>query len=87
MHEHQALVGERVAVGIAQIALGGGADVREDEAGRCFRCDARQVDAVPCWDCGREDAGFRAQGGRRVVADSEAVAVVRAASVLEVKMC
>jgi hypothetical protein len=82
VHEHKALVREGVAVLFGQIAFGRGADVGEQERGGRFGCYARQVDAVPCWNRGCEDAGLRAKRGRRVVANAKAIAVVRAPSVL-----
>lgn len=83
MHEHQALVRERVAVRIGEIAFGRGAHVCEDERGRGFGGDAREVDTVPCWDRGGEDTGLGAERGRGVVANAKAVAVVWASPVLE----
>lgn len=71
-----------MAVLLGQVAFGGGADVSEEERGGRFRCYARKVDAVPCWDRGCEDTGFRTQGRRGVVPNAEAIAVVRAPSVL-----
>jgi hypothetical protein len=71
-----------MAVLLRQIAFGRSADVSEEEGrGRLGRY-AREVDAVPCWNRGCEDARFGAQGGRCVVANAEAIAVVRAPSVL-----
>jgi hypothetical protein len=71
-----------MAVAVAEVAFSCGAHVGEDERGCGFGGDAREIYAVPCWNRGGEDAGREAQGGRRVVADAEAVAVVRAAPVL-----
>jgi hypothetical protein len=63
--------------------LGCGAHVGEDERGRGFGGDAREVDAVPCGDGRCEDAWFGAERGRCVVSDTEAVAVVWSSAVLE----
>jgi hypothetical protein len=71
-----------VAVAIGQIAFGRGADVGEDQRGRRLGRDSREVDAIPCWDGGGEDAGFGAERGRRVVANAEAIAVVWTSAVL-----
>lgn len=60
VHEHEALVAEGVAVGVGEIAFGRCTDVCEDERGRRLGCDAREVDAVPCWDRRGEDAGLGA---------------------------
>ena len=71
-----------MTIAIAEISLRSSAYMGEDEAGGGFRRDAGQVYAVPRRDRGGEDAGFGTEGGGGVVADSEAVAVVRAAPVL-----
>lgn len=82
VHPHQAAVVEGVAVAVRDGSLGRGAQVGENE-GRCgFRCQSFQVDAIPCWDGGREDARFGPEGGRCVVANAEAIAVVRPSCVL-----
>lgn len=84
MHEHEGFIAERVTVAVAEVSLGRGADVGEDQTGCGFCGDAREVYAVPRGDCGCEDAGRGTQRGGRVVADSKTVAVVWAASVLGV---
>ena len=73
---------ERVAVGVGKAALGGGAHVGEDEGGCGFGGEAGEVDAVPCGRDAGEDARIWSEGRWCVVADTEAVAVVRAAVVL-----
>lgn len=71
-----------MAVTVRQVAFGGSSYVCEDEGGGRLGSDSRQVNAVPRGDCGGEDAGFWAEAGGCVVSDSEAVAVMGAASVL-----
>lgn len=83
VHEHEAFVREGVAVLFGQVAFGGSADVREEERRGCLGRYPRQVDAVPCWNRGSEDAGLRAEGGRGVVADAKAITVVRTPTVLQ----
>ncbi len=83
VHEHETAVGERVAVGVGEAAFGGCADVGEDEGGCGFGGEPGEVDAVPGGGCAGEDAGVRPEGWGCVVADAEAVAIVRAAVVLE----
>ena len=83
MHEHQGVVTERVAVGVGEGAGGGGADVGEDERGGGFRGQPGQVNTVPSGRGGREEAGRGAEGRvRGVVADAEAITIVRAAGIL-----
>lgn len=48
---------EGVTVGVREGAFGGGADVGEDEGGSRFGGEAGEVDAVPGWSSGGEDAG------------------------------
>lgn len=84
MHEHQALIAKRVAVGVAEISFGGGAHVCEDEGGGGFGGESREVDAVPGGDGRSEDAGVGAERGGGVVPDAEAIAVVWAAAVLQI---
>ena len=83
VHEHETAVGERVAVGVRQAAFCGGADVGEDERRGRFRGEAGEVDAVPGGRRAGEDARVGSEGWWCVVANSEAVAVVRAAVVLD----
>lgn len=66
-----------MAVLIREIAFCGGANVGEDEVARRLRSEAFEVNAVPCWDGGGEDAWFGTQIGIGVVAYAEAIAVVR----------
>lgn len=75
VHPHQAVVLEGVAVVLREGAFGCGADVGEDEAGACLRCDAFEVHAVPGRQGGGKDAWAVAQVGFCVPADAEAVAV------------
>ena len=84
VHEHETAVGERVAVRIRKAALGRSADVGEDERGCGFRGETRQIDAVPSGRCAGEDAGVRSEGRWSVIANAEAVAVVRPAVVLQI---
>jgi hypothetical protein len=72
-----------VAVGVGEVAFGRGANMCEDQRGRRLRGYPRQVDAVPGGNCGREDARLRSKRGRSVVADTEAIAVVWTAAVLQ----
>ena len=60
VHEHEGLVGERMAVAVAEVAFSCGAHVGEDERGCGFGGDAREIYAVPCWNRGGEDAGREA---------------------------
>lgn len=71
-----------MAVLFGQVAFGCGAHVGEEEGGRCLGRYPRQVDTIPCWNRGCEYARLRAKGGRRVVSNAKAIAVVRAPSVL-----
>ena len=87
VHEHEAAVAERVAVGVGKTALGGGAHVGEDEGGCGFGGEAGEVDAVPCGRDAGEDARIWSEGRWCVVADTEAVSVVRAAVVLDRGKC
>ena len=61
VHEHDAFVAEGVAVAVAEVAFGRGAHMGEDEGRGRFGSDAREVDAVPCGDCGGEYAGRGAE--------------------------
>ena len=83
VHEHETAVGERVAIGIGQAAFGCGAYMGEDERGCGFGGEPRKIDAVPSGRCAGEDAGVRSEGWWCVVANAKAVAVVRAAVVLD----
>ena len=83
VHEHEAAVGERVAVEVGNAAFGRGAHVGEDEGGGRFGGQAGEVDAVPCGGRAGEDAGVGSEGWWGVVAYAEAVAVVRAAVILD----
>jgi hypothetical protein len=83
MHEHQALIRERVAIRVGQVALCCGANVCEYERGCGFGSDAREVDAVPRGNGRREDAWFGTERGRCVVSDTEAVAIVWSPAVLQ----
>ena len=83
VHEHEAAVGEGVAVGVREAALGGGAHVGEDEGGGGLGGEAGEVDAVPCGRDAGEDARIWSEGRWCVVADAEAVSVVRTAVVLD----
>lgn len=65
---------ERMAVVVREGPFGSGSYVCKDEWRSGFGSYARKVDAVPCWGSRGEDAGFRTELGRCVVADSEAVA-------------
>ena len=87
VHEHEAAVAERVAVGVGQAALGGGAHVGEDERGCSFGGEAGEVDAVPCGRDAGEDARIGSEGRWCVVADTKAVSVVRAAVILDRGKC
>ena len=71
-----------MAVGVGQIAFGGGSHVSEDKRGCCFGSDAGEIDAVPGRDGRRENAGFRTKRRRRVVANTESISVMWTASVL-----
>lgn len=86
VHEHEAAVGERVAVGVGEGAFGCGADVGEDEGGGRFGSEARKVDAVPGGGGGGEDAGGGAEGWGSVVTYAEAVAVVGSSVILEMQL-
>ncbi len=55
----------------------------EDQGRGRFGRETREVDAVPSWGGGGEDAGRWAQRGRGVIAYTEAVAVVGPAVILE----
>lgn len=87
VHEHETAVGERVAVRIGKAALGSSAYVGEDERGCGFGGEAREIDAVPSGRCAGKDAGVGSQGWWCVVANAEAVAVVRAAVILDRGKC
>ena len=78
---------ERVAVGVGKATLGGGAHMGEDEGGSGFRGEAGEVDAVPCGRDAGEDARIWSEGWWCVVADTEAVSVMRAAVVLDRGKC
>lgn len=82
VHPHQAVAVEWMAVGVGEGALGGGAHVGEDELRGGFGAEPVQVDAIPGGYGGGEDAGGGTEGWGGVVAESEAIAVVWAAAVL-----
>lgn len=69
-------MGKGVAVVLTEGALGGGADVAKDEAGRRLGRNALEVGAVPCGDGRGEEAGRRAELGVCVEAYAEAIGVV-----------
>ena len=73
---------ERVAVGVGQVTFSGGADVSEDERRGGFGGKAGEVDAIPCWDGGGEDAGGGSQTWSCVIAYAKAVAVMGTSMVL-----
>lgn len=87
VHEHETAVGERVAVRIGKAALGGSAYMGEDQRGCGFRGETGEIDAVPSGRRAGEDAGVGSEDWRSVVANAEAVAVVRPAVVLECGKC
>lgn len=76
-----------MAVRVGQAALGGGAYVGEDQRGCRLGGEAGEIDAVPGGSRAGENAGVRSEGWRCVVANSETVAVVRAAMVLDRGRC
>lgn len=82
VHPQQATVSEGVAVAVGERAFGRGSHVGEDERRRRLGRQPFQVDAVPRRDCRREDARFRPQRGRRVIAYPESVAVVGTSGIL-----
>lgn len=82
VHPHETVVAEGVAVLVREVALGGGADMGEDERGAGLGCQALEVQAVPSGDGRGEDAWLRAKFGVGVVANAEAIAVVRPAGIL-----
>ena len=71
-----------VAVGVGEGAFGGGAYMGKDKVRGCLGSDAGQVDTIPSWDCAGEYARGRPEVGWCVVADTEAVTVMRATGVL-----
>lgn len=83
VHEHETAVGERVAVEVRNAAFCRGAHVGEDEGRGRFGGEAGEVDAIPSGGRAGEDARVGSQGWWRVVANAEAVAVVRAAVILD----
>lgn len=83
VHEHETAVGERVAVGVGKATLGASAYVGEDERGCGLGGEPRKIDAVPSGRCAGEDARVKSEGWWCVVANAEAVAVVRATVVLD----
>ena len=87
VHEHETAVGEGMAVRVGKAALGGGAHVGEDQRRCCLGGEAGKVDAVPRGRYAGEDARFGPERWRCVVANAEAVAIVRAAVVLEHWTC
>lgn len=87
VHEHETAVGERVAVRIGKAALGRRAYMGEDQRGCGFGGEAREIDAVPSGRCAGKKAGVGSEGWWCVVANAEAVAVVRAAVVLDRRKC
>jgi len=70
-----------VAIAFAEGTRCSGTDVREDKVTGGFSCETREVHTVPGRCRAREDAWLRGERERRVVADSEAVAIVRAPEV------
>ena len=72
-----------MAVRIGEAALGGSAYVGEDQRGCGLGGEARKIDAVPGGGCAGEDAGVGSKGRGCVVANAEAVAVMRAAVILD----
>ena len=74
---------ERMAVAVGEGALGSGAHMGKNERGDGLTGDPFEIDAVPRRNRGGEDAGLRAEGWWRVVADTETVTVVGTAGVLE----
>jgi len=57
--------------------------VGEYQRGGCFGGETREIDAIPGWGGGGEDAGRWTQRGRGVVPYTEAIAVVGSAVILE----
>lgn len=68
VHPHQAVAVERVAVGVREGTLGGGAHMGEYELGGRFGAQPQEVDAVPGGDGGGEEAGRGTEGWGGVVA-------------------
>lgn len=70
-----------MTVALAECALSGGADMRENKGGLCLLCETGEVDTVPGRSGGGEDAGFVRELWGGVVADAETIAVMRASAV------
>lgn len=74
---------EGMAVAIRERSFGRGPQVGKYQGGGGFGRQSFQIDAIPCWNGGREDARFRTEGWRGVVANAKAVAVMGPSRVLE----
>lgn len=72
-----------MAVRIGKTALRSSAYMGEDQRGCGFGGEAREIDAVPSGRCAGKDARVGTEGWWCVVANAEAVSVVRAAVVLD----
>lgn len=83
VHEHETAVGERVAVRIRKAALCSSTYMGEYQRGCRFAGEAREIDAVPSGRRAGKDAGVGSEGRWCVVANAEAVAVVRASVILD----
>ena len=83
VHPHEAFVMEWVAVGVRKGSFGGGTDMGEDQIRCCFGTEAMKIYAIPSRYGGSEYARFWTQRRRCVIAKTEAITVVRSASVLE----
>lgn len=74
---------EWMAVAVGQRSLACCSQVGKYEGRGGFGRQPFQIDAVPGWNGGGEDARFGAEGGRCVVANAETVAIMRPSGVLE----
>jgi hypothetical protein len=55
----------------------------EDQGRHGFGGKTLQIDTVPCWDGGREDAWFGTQTWISIVAYAETISIVRPSVVLQ----
>jgi len=71
-----------MAIAIRQAALCRRAYMSEDQRRGGLRGQAFEIDTVPCWDRGSEDAGLWTELGMSIVTNSKAVTVMWSSSIL-----
>src|SRR5947207_935401 len=81
VHPHDRVVLKRVAIVLSKRAFCCRTDVGKDKAGADLGCQSFEIHAVPCRQGGSEDARVRTKRVVRIPADTEAIAIDRAACV------